>query len=283
MRNFFARIIIEFARLVTFPFLGPARRADALMRAASTLIEGNKSEVNTQSGHLFFVPAAWLSPGSAMHTLAHEPETVDWIEGFADDAVYWDIGANIGVFALYAGLKPGVHVLAFEPAASSFAVLNKNIELNAIDRIAAYCVAFDQETRLDSLNMSSISPGGSMHGFGSERDQFGRSIDVKYRQGAVGFSIDDFVRMFAPPLPTHVKIDVDGIEANILRGGRDTLSAPSVRSMIIEIEGDLTSNHNREILQLMDEFGFIARPKASPQLRNVVFHRDESRQGCLFA
>ena len=70
-----------------------------------------------------------------------------------------------------------------------------------------------------------------------------------------------------------MKIDVDGIEADILRGGQDTLSAPSVRSMIVEIEGDMTSHHNREILQLMAEFGFATRPKASPHLRNVVFDR----------
>ena len=237
------------------------------------LVEAGNSDVSTKSGHLFFVPAARLSPSSAIRLLALEPDTVEWVEAFTDGAVYWDIGANIGVFALYAGLKPGVRVLAFEPAAGSFAVLNRNIEMNSMDRIAAYCVAFAQETKLGSLNMSSISPGSSMNGFGSERDQFDRTIDVKFRQGAVGFSIDDFVRIFSPPCPTHVKIDVDGIEADILRGGRDTLSAPSVRTMIVEIEGDMTSQHNREILQLMDEFGFAARPKTSPHLRNVVFDR----------
>ena len=238
------------------------------MRAGRTLVEAGTSEVSTKFGLLFFVPAA-----NAIQLMAHEPETVEWIETFTDGDVYWDIGANIGVFALYAGLKPRVRVLAFEPAASSFAVLNKNIELNSIDRITAYCVAFAQETKLASLNMSSTSPGGCMHGFGTERDQFGRTIDVKFRQGAVGYSIDDFVTTFSPPRPTHVKIDVDGIEADILRGGRDTLSAPSVQTMIVEIEGDLTSPHNREILQLMAEFGFTARPKALPHLRNVVFDR----------
>ena len=102
MRNLFARIIVEFARFITFPFLRPTRRADALMRAASRLIEGGKIEVNTKNGRMFFVPAARLSSSSAMQTFAHEPETVDWIEAFADGTVFWDIGANIGVFALYA-------------------------------------------------------------------------------------------------------------------------------------------------------------------------------------
>ena len=198
---------------------------------------------------------------------------MQWIREFPEGAVLWDIGAHIGAFALYASLQPTVRVLAFEPAAANFAVLNRNIELNASDRVTAYCIAFAEDTGLGSLNMGRTAPGASMHGFGIESDQFGQAIDVRFRQGAVGFAVDDFVTSFSPPLPTHVKIDVDGIEADILRGGRKTFSAPSVRSMIVEMERDLRAPHNREILDLMAEFGWVARPKASPALRNVIFER----------
>lgn len=43
--------------------------------------------------------------------------------------------------------------------------------------------------------------------------------------------------------------------------------------MIVEMEGDSDSAHNREILRLMGEFGFTAQPKAVPGLRNVIFDR----------
>ena len=58
---------------------------------------------------------------------------MQWIREFPEGAILWDIGANIGVFALYASLKPTVQVLAFESGAGSFVVLNRNIELNASD------------------------------------------------------------------------------------------------------------------------------------------------------
>ena len=181
------------------------------------------------------------------------------------------------MFSLYAALRPNIHVLAVEPSASNFAELNKNIELNKMsERVRGYCIAFCDETRLDALNMAKTGAGRSMHGFGTETDQFGRTIRTEFRQGAVGFSVDDFVRMFSPPLPTHVKIDVDGIEDEILRGGMRTFSANSLQSMIIEIEGDHESSRIREINSLLAEMGFAARPAASPRFRNVVFDRSSS-------
>ncbi|MCY4231758.1 MAG: hypothetical protein OXF26_12970 [Alphaproteobacteria bacterium] len=72
--------------------------------------------------------------------------------------------------------------------------------------------------------------------------------------------------IFTPPLPTHIKRD--GIEAEILSRGRRTLSA---RSMIIEMEGDLDSQQNREVFDLMDELGFV--PRLSPELQTIIFDR----------
>ena len=124
-----------------------------------------------------------------------------------------------------------------------------------------------------------------MHGFDSEEDQFESSIAVKFRQGAIGFSVDDFVELFSPPLPTHVKLDVDGLEPDILRGGTKTFSAPSVQSMIVEVEG--SPERQAEIVALMAELGFTAEPQAisaarrrkspsaPPRYRNVVFRRPE--------
>ena len=186
----------------------------------------------------------------------------------------WDIGANVGLYSLYAALRPTVRVLAFEPAANSYAALNENIHRNAMsDRITALCLALAKETRLDSLNLADMGAGSWGNNFGEETNQFDDVIDIKFCQGAIGLAIDDFMAQFAPPRPTHIKIDVDGIEAAILQGGKRTLSEPSTLSMIVEIEGELGSPRNEEILNIMAALGFIARPKASPNLRNVIFHR----------
>ena len=271
MRRILARLILAFARVVTL-LLNPMRRGDAQRIARDLLAPVQR--VETKRGQLIFDTSSRWSFRSALRFHEGEPETLAWIDGFLDDACFWDIGANVGTFSLYAALGSVVRVLAFEPGSSSFAILNRNVELNHLSmQVTAYCLAFSRETKLDRLNMAGTAAGLSMHGFGTDRDQLDNLIDIRYRQGCVGFSMDDFVSTFSPPLPSHVKIDVDGIEAEILQGGQKTLSAPSVRSMSVEIEGDLQSARNQEILSLMAELGFVALPKESERTRNVIFER----------
>ena len=208
-----------------------------------------------------------------------QPELVEWIDEIPSDACVWDIGANVGMVSLMlATASKSTKVLAFEPGASSFAALNANIELNKMsDSVRAYCIAFTDRSRLDTLNMRETCAASAMHGFGCSEDQFGESINVNYKQGSIGFSIDEFMDRFHPPAPTHVKIDVDGLELQILKGGRKTLSRNSVESMAVEVEGD--ADRVNQIHEIMREMGFVARPKRSDEQRNIVFARDEDG-GC---
>ena len=43
--------------------------------------------------------------------------------------VCWDIGANIGLYSLYAARAKGLKVFAFEPESTNFARFNNNINL----------------------------------------------------------------------------------------------------------------------------------------------------------
>src|SRR3954451_1972510 len=57
--------------------------------------------------------------------LTKEPLTIPWIETFKPDEVMVDIGANVGMYGIYAGVL-GCRVFAFEPEALNYAELNKN-------------------------------------------------------------------------------------------------------------------------------------------------------------
>ena len=275
MRKFLTWLILAFAEFAT-SVLGPTKRIQVRVRVRDRL-EADLP-VSTQWGRILFCDLSNRTFARLRCYRDYEPDMLCWLDAMPENGRLWDIGGNLGTFTLYAAFRlkgEGVRVVAFEPGASSYAALNRNIEQNGMaNHVVAYCIALADSTRVDRLNMPATWAGGDFNGFGTEISVLDQAIDTKFRQGAVGFAIDDFVDLFTPPLPTHVKLDVDGIEAEILRGGRRTLSAESVQSMIVEIEGDLNSDRNREIFYLMAELGFSARSKANPAHRNVVFDKN---------
>jgi FkbM family methyltransferase len=185
-----------------------------------------------------------------------EPETFAWIDGFGTPCRFWDVGANIGVFALYAGLRRAVAVSAFEPAAASYAALCRNIEINRLDdRIKAYCLALCEREMFADLNLSASNAGSVFNAFDSATDCFGRPIAAVFRQGMLGFSIDGLRRQFGLAAPNYLKIDVDGLEERILAGARHTLADPALRSILLEIEEQETAR-NRRLIAALDAAGF---------------------------
>ena len=278
MRNFLVRMILRFAGFITSR-MSLDRRSDVYWRVAKQLFPLNVLDIDTSRGKLLldagcrdFVQRAG-TPTGVEH---NEPDTYDWVNSMPQNACFWDIGANVGIYGLLASFDPTIKFFGFEPASRNFAVLNRNIELNKVsDRFTAYCMAFAEFTTLDYLNMKDTGVGSSMHGFGIEEDQFERTIKTNFRQGSIGFSMDDYIRLFSPPHPTHIKLDVDGLEPEILRGGRNTLSSHSVKSVIVEVEEKPGASRGREIHDLMADYGFVAQAKSDPKHRNVIFNRQE--------
>ena len=119
----------------------------------------------------FFAPTPILR-WRAVHALSKEPETIDWIDQFNADDVLWDIGANIGVFSLYAAVERSCTVLAFEPSAGNYVVLTRNIQTNGLtDRVTAYALALSGETRLGVLNLDAPDFGTALNEFGGAGDK----------------------------------------------------------------------------------------------------------------
>ena len=170
-----------------------------------------------------FITPTPLLQVRASSALSKEPDTIEWIERFEPSDVFWDVGANVGVFSLYAAMRRGVRVLAFEPSADNYMVLCKNIDINALgDRIIAYCVALAGNTELGLLNLASRDMGAALHQFGrqGETSRYCNGGRDTFAQGMLGYTIDDLIRQFQPPFPTRLKLDVDGLEWQILQGAQ---------------------------------------------------------------
>lgn len=188
-----------------------------------------------------------------------EPETLKWIESFDPSETLFDIGANVGLYSIYAARR-GVKVLAFEPQAHNYALLNTNLELNALDnKVMALNLAMSDRDSLDFLYLPKSEAGAALNNFGEPRDLQHKPFTAAFKQGALSFSIDSFVEKFPQTFPNHIKIDVDGIENAIVNGAQRTLRDGRLKSVLLEINEALPSD--RAMVDRVLGAGFRLLPK----------------------
>ncbi|MBM3537116.1 MAG: FkbM family methyltransferase [Alphaproteobacteria bacterium] len=188
-----------------------------------------------------------------------EPCTIEWIATFGPQDVLIDIGANVGMYTILAAGARGCRVYAFEPEAQSFALLNKNIFVNNLaDRVTAYCLGLSDAAGLVTLNLSDFGAGASSHSLGAEVDHLLRPRPAAYKQGGIAARLDDLVAQNTVPVPSHIKIDVDGFEHRVASGAWATLQRPEVRSLLIEINKNL--EEHRKLVDSLVRLGFRYDP-----------------------
>jgi len=237
------------------------------------MVAENLVQVIDVGGMKFYSPTARSTHDTNAVLDDAEPETIRWLDTLPEGDVLWDIGANVGAFTMYAAVRRGLRVVAFEPGAASFAVLTRNIELNGLaGRADAYCVALADDTRLDYLHMANTGPGHSMHAFGTN-DTVDGPISPVFRQAVPGFTADRFQEMFNAPKPQHIKLDVDSIELAVLHGAEHLLR-DSVQSLLVEVDGH---EDGAEIRRFLNTLGFDEeKPAAGGAIRNALFRKAQT-------
>jgi FkbM family methyltransferase len=188
-----------------------------------------------------------------------EPVTIEWIRGFERGSVFLDVGANVGVFTVFAAIARDARVFAFEPESQNYAALNRNIALNALDRrVTAVCAALSNVNRIGPLYLSAFAAGMSAHSFGEEVGFDLRPRRAAFVQGCASFRLDALVASGDMPVPRYVKIDVDGFEHRVIEGMRDTLRDPALRELLVEINPALAEH--RELREMLGACGFRFDP-----------------------
>lgn len=164
-----------------------------------------------------------------------EPTTLLWLETIAKGAVLWDVGANVGLYSIYPAKRNAVKVFAFEPSVFNLELLARNIFLNNLQHLITIVpAALCEETAPSLFKLSSTAWGGALSSFGKDFDQHGGKLNSVFEYQIMGVAMDQAVSQLGIPAPQFIKIDVDGIEHFILRGGLETLK--KVESVMIEID-----------------------------------------------
>ena len=142
------------------------------------------------------------------------------------DDLFIDVGANIGSYSVLAAGVCGASVIAVEPIPSTFEHFRDNIRINNLEPLVT------------AKNIGLASCPGNLF-FSKEMDTENHVLTNKEMTSSSGVSVsvhtlDTLTHGFAPTL---IKIDVEGYEMEVLKGGKNSLQKESLLAVIMELNG----------------------------------------------
>ena len=163
------------------------------------------------------------------------------------DDFFFDIGANSGSYSILAGAVVGANVVAIEPVGASFERLKRNLVLNQIESSAC------------ALNVAlGAEPGFAL--ITSSLDTLNQIIVGDSQMATSKVEIQTLDEISANRIPSLIKLDVEGWETEVLRGGMKTLQNSNLLALILELNesGSRYGFSDLEIVNMLSKFGFEA-------------------------
>ncbi len=163
--------------------------------------------------------------------------------------VVLDVGANVGVFSLYAATRSRGRIVAVEPFPANLEFLQRNLAANDQERVEVVPSALSD--RVGSISLI-VASKGTMHSIAGEQDAGGESIEVPTTTLAalvdkLGLDRIDFMKM-----------DCEGAEGTILPAVPPELWR-RFRRISMEFHDGASALRHQEIQKLLEEAGFPTR------------------------
>ncbi len=218
----------------------------------------------------FFTPNE-LTYSRVVNFFDSEPETLEWIDSFDKDKkiIFWDIGANIGLYSIYNALKNRhSETISFEPSSSNLRVFTRNISINNLENnIKLFPIPLtNKQNSFLIMREGDFIEGGALNSFGENFNFEGKKFESKMKYNLYGTTINYLINNQILKVPNYIKIDVDGIEHLILEGADQFLSDSKIKSLSIEINENFNDQLNK-VLDIMKKNGFkILHKKQNKEL-----------------
>ena len=183
-------------------------------------------------------------------------EQIDW-----SGMTVYDVGGDQGIFTLFLAQRvgPAGHVVVFEPNPRSYQRIQANVRLNGFDNVRVLPMGLGERAEMLTFVFPKSEParGSAAQTVRTQVAQESNTVSCLIEVAALDAAM---ARMHLPP-PDLIKLDVEGMEWQALRGMRQTLTRHRPR-LFIEIHGsdveDKTANVRR-VVSLLEEIGYDLR------------------------
>lgn len=173
----------------------------------------------------FLIKKGWTGATGNLYCGLMEFEDMGFLLHFLrKEDFFLDIGANVGAYTILASAEVEAKTVCIEPVPSTYMILNDNIVLNNMaSRVKALNIGLGSEKGIIKFTKSF----DTVNHVATEKELGKETIDV---QVETLDSILDYC-------PILMKIDVEGFETEVLKGGKNTLENRDLKAVIIELNG----------------------------------------------
>lgn len=178
-----------------------------------------------------------------------------WIDEVAPDDVFYEVGANIGMYSCLVGnsLDDGP-VVAFEPHPENLERLRHHLETNDVPHeVRNEAVGNDSETI--ELILDGEGAGSGLHSIA--QNKHGDSIEVPVA------TLNELVRESDLGRPTVMYVDAEGVEVDV-RGTREVLDDSRLRFIDTELHVEVKEGNEmtdfdgglEDLASILHEYGY---------------------------
>ena len=246
--RWFAILILKVLRIH-----GRTRWSNEFIQAIDPSVRVNIPEFSSITND----PTIWFRTGHgrlfwrATESPSLDLDTNRWITSFNKNDVFYDVGANIGLYSIMAAKFLRTTVYAVEIDLMNTRMLYENIYMNSCqEKITVLPFGLDSNSHQEKLFLKTMSYGDALHNLREPNalvlSPSGIQINVPV------FRLDDVIKILRLPSPTKLKIDVDGVDLDVLKGSADALK--TVTSLVIEYMPN--SDTRNEIHNFLSDHGF---------------------------
>ncbi len=175
----------------------------------------------------------------------YEEKELDVLLGleFPEEMIFWDVGANVGIYSVLFGKKfPVGKVIAFEPNVSLHVLLTQNLDLNGVNNVRIENFALS-----NAIGVGQIEISNGRAGAGKIKSTLAEDYEDKSFPIITG---DMYVKDFPEAIPSLIKIDVEGHEPEVIEGLSHVLRQYKP-VLMIEVFGNLWDLNREEIWDQM--------------------------------
>ena len=222
---------------------------------SAVYLGNNRVLARTKYGHKMFLDSRDI--GIAPHIMLDgiwEEWVGNALSSFLPQAHFFDIGANVGWFTLLAAKSGAAQVFAFEPNPSMYELLCDNVAVNGLTNVVCYDQALGAQDGHAYLNLIKKYPGSNSM-LGEETEDGRVRIGIRSLDSLV---LDVELSPLAKPGMSRVlKIDVEGLEPQVVHGARELIAGRETQALFIEYNSYSGSEHLDEMFDFLARESFV--------------------------